>query len=91
VKPTCSSQFCQRTTLPSTVKLGPSEVDDASIDSGVAPGDLVVVDGTEKLREGTKVELRGPSVGAPKGSDAAPKGDDTTPKGPPGSRKDKQT
>jgi multidrug efflux system membrane fusion protein len=73
------------------VKLGPSEVDDASIDSGVAPGDLVVVDGTEKLREGTKVELRGPSVGAPKGSDAAPKGDDTTPKGPPGSRKDKQT
>ena len=73
------------------VKLGPSEVDDASIDSGVAPGDLVVVDGTEKLREGTKVELRGPSVGAPKGSDAAPKGDDTTPKGPPDSRKDKQT
>ena len=39
------------------VKLGPSEVDDASIESGVAPGDLVVVDGTEKLREGTKVEL----------------------------------
>jgi len=73
------------------VKLGPSEVDDASIDLGVAPGDLVVVDGTEKLREGTKVELRGPSVGAPKGSDAAPKGDDTTPKGPPDSRKDKQT
>jgi multidrug efflux system membrane fusion protein len=73
------------------VKLGPSEVDDASIDSGVAPGDFVVVDGTEKLREGTKVELRGPGVGAPKWSDSAPKGDDTTPKGPPDSRKDKQT
>lgn len=39
------------------VKLGPSQGDDTAIDSGLAPGEMVVVDGADKLREGAKVEL----------------------------------
>ena len=40
------------------VTVGVSHGDDASINSGLAPNELVVVDGTEKLREGSKVEIR---------------------------------
>src|SRR5262249_50938058 len=39
------------------VTLGPVQGETTAIDSGVAPGDMVVVDGTDKLREGAKVEL----------------------------------
>ena len=70
------------------IKLGPAEVEDASIDSGVAPGELVVVDGTEKLREGSKVELRGQNGGGPrddhldhKKTDGVPNGMERPPKG----------
>ena len=57
------------------VKLGPVQGETTAIESGVAPGDQVVVDGTDKLREGAKVELitpeaRNPSPAAP----AAPNG-----------------
>jgi multidrug efflux system membrane fusion protein len=38
------------------VKLGPVQGDNVSIDEGLAPGDQVVVDGADKLREGAKVE-----------------------------------
>jgi len=38
------------------VKVGPLEGENAVVDSGVAPGDVVVVDGTDRLREGAKVE-----------------------------------
>lgn len=44
------------------VKLGPTEGDTVAIESGLAPGELVVVDGADKLREGAKVEL--PTRGA---------------------------
>ena len=47
-----------RTVAVRTVTMGASQGDDASISSGLAPDELVVVDGTEKLREGSKVELR---------------------------------
>jgi hypothetical protein len=40
------------------VTLGVSHGEDASVTSGLAPDELVVVDGTEKLREGSKVEVR---------------------------------
>jgi multidrug efflux system membrane fusion protein len=40
------------------VTVGVTHGDDASISSGLAPEELVVVDGTEKLREGSKVEVR---------------------------------
>ncbi len=39
------------------VKLGPAQGEVTAIDSGVAAGDMVVVDGADKLREGAKVEL----------------------------------
>jgi multidrug efflux system membrane fusion protein len=39
------------------VKLGPVLGETTSIDSGVTPGAMVVVDGADKLREGAKVEL----------------------------------
>jgi multidrug efflux pump subunit AcrA (membrane-fusion protein) len=32
---------------------------DASIRSGLAEGDLVVVDGAERLREGARVDVKG--------------------------------
>ena len=50
------------------VRLGPTEADTASIDEGLSPGDLVVVEGAERLREGSKVELKG------QGSGSSPKG-----------------
>ena len=40
------------------VTVGPTQGDDAAIESGVAPGDLVVVDGADKLRDGAKVEVQ---------------------------------
>jgi multidrug efflux system membrane fusion protein len=40
-----------------TIRLGPARADSAAVDEGVAPGELVVVDGADKLREGAKVEL----------------------------------
>ena len=37
---------------------GPVEGDEASVESGLQPGDVVVVDGVDKLQQGTKVEAR---------------------------------
>ena len=37
------------------VQLGPSEGDNTSIAKGVSPGERVVVEGTERLREGSRV------------------------------------
>jgi membrane fusion protein, multidrug efflux system len=45
------------------VKLGPSEGDETAIDTGLTPGDRVVVEGAERLREGSKVELTGSGPG----------------------------
>lgn len=38
------------------VKLGPTEGDNIQIESGVTPGEQVVADGADKLKEGAKVE-----------------------------------
>jgi membrane fusion protein, multidrug efflux system len=40
------------------VMVGVSHGEEASIDTGLSPDELVVVDGTEKLREGSKVEVQ---------------------------------
>jgi multidrug efflux system membrane fusion protein len=45
------------------VRLGPTEGDHAAIDEGLSPGDLVVVEGAERLREGSKVELKSQGPG----------------------------
>jgi multidrug efflux system membrane fusion protein len=41
------------------VKVGPTEGDNVSVDEGLSPGELVVVEGADKLRDGNKVELQG--------------------------------
>lgn len=41
------------------VVLGPSEGDDVLVESGIAPGELVIVEGADKVREGVKVEVQG--------------------------------
>ena len=44
------------------VKLGATEGENAEVQSGVEPGNLVVVDGADKLRDGSKVELVDPTA-----------------------------
>ncbi len=73
------------------VRLGPVQGEVTAIDSGVAPGEMLVVDGADKLREGSKVELvtreaqgsRAPGTAAP----GSPRGDrshgERTPNGRP--------
>jgi multidrug efflux system membrane fusion protein len=40
------------------VTIGVSQGDETSIRTGLAPGDLVVTDGADKLRDGAKVDLQ---------------------------------
>lgn len=56
------------------VTVGVSQGEDASIDTGLASGETVVVDGTEKLREGSKVEMRPVGGAVPTGQDSPPAG-----------------
>ncbi len=53
------------------VKLGPTQGEAVTVESGVTSGEMVVVDGADKLREGAKVEL------ASRDPAAARKGGDT--------------
>ena len=48
------------------VTLGPGDATNVSITAGLKPGELVVVDGADKLKEGAKVQLR--QAGAPGGT-----------------------
>jgi multidrug efflux system membrane fusion protein len=41
---------------------GPTEGDLTAIKEGVAPGDMVVTDGVDKLQNGSKVEVRKPAA-----------------------------
>ncbi len=41
------------------IEPGPIEGESVAVDSGIVPGDQVVVDGLDKLRDGAKVELAG--------------------------------
>jgi len=47
------------------VKPGPTEGETAAVESGLAAGEIVVVDGTDKLREGAKVEISERNAAAP--------------------------
>jgi multidrug efflux system membrane fusion protein len=55
------------------IKLGPIEGESAAVDSGVAPGEQVVVDGLDKLREGAKVEPAGKEASPAPADGARPK------------------
>jgi multidrug efflux system membrane fusion protein len=50
-----------RTATVRSVNVGEIQGDEAIIRSGLAPGELVVVDGVERLREGSRLELREPA------------------------------
>ena len=47
------------------VKLGPAEGERVMVESGVEPGERVVTDGIDRLREGAKVEVVQPLVPGP--------------------------
>ena len=68
-----------RTVTVAPVRLGPVQGETTAIASGVAPGDLVVTDGTDKLREGSRVEIvtrdGTEAAGAPKGGGRGARGD----------------
>ncbi len=51
-----------KTTAVRVVKMGAAENDNVAIESGLVPGDLVVTDGIDRLREGAKVEVTAPFV-----------------------------
>jgi multidrug efflux system membrane fusion protein len=70
-----------------TVKPGISQGDQMAIDDGIKVGEIVVVDGTDRLRDGAKVEpvaRDGTKVAAPAGGEAA--GAAAAPKGTPEER-----
>jgi multidrug efflux system membrane fusion protein len=46
------------------VKPGPAQADESSIESGIAPGEVVVVDGADKLRDGAKIEVQSADANA---------------------------
>jgi membrane fusion protein, multidrug efflux system len=47
------------------VSLGPSDGERVAVPSGLAPGDKVVVDGADKLRDGARVTIRDPNSSSP--------------------------
>ncbi|MGD1074571.1 MAG: MdtA/MuxA family multidrug efflux RND transporter periplasmic adaptor subunit [Thermodesulfovibrionales bacterium] len=47
-----------RTVAMQSVRVGPTEGDNVSIEGGLSLGDLVVVEGAERLKDGSKVELQ---------------------------------
>src|SRR6185369_14450280 len=55
------------------VTLGPQTGSDASIVKGVAAGDVVVIDGVDKLHAGSLVEVSAPNAPAPAAA-TVPKG-----------------
>jgi len=63
------------------VVLGPSQGESQAITSGLAVGDLVVTDGADKLKNGTKVSLptAAPKTLAPAQTPPAPAGEQTPP------------
>jgi membrane fusion protein, multidrug efflux system len=50
------------------VVLGPTEGDDVSIDNGLAPGEVVIIEGVDRVQRGMKVAPRMAIVGSAKGS-----------------------
>jgi multidrug efflux system membrane fusion protein len=55
------------------VQLGPMEGAYAAVESGLKPGEQVVIDGTDRLREGAKIELTGREAAKPAAGDGSGK------------------
>ncbi len=63
-----------RTATVRRITVGEIQGGETSIKSGLSPGELVVVDGADRLREGTRVDLRPPSGGTKETVGTQPKG-----------------
>jgi multidrug efflux system membrane fusion protein len=48
------------------VTVGPAEGDDVSVENGLSPGEVVVIEGVDRLQRGTKVTARMASVSTAK-------------------------
>ena len=70
------------------VQIGSTQGEITAIDRGISPGEQVVVDGADRLRDGAKVELatREPAAPAPEVGRREPRGDQEGSKGQPGAR-----
>jgi multidrug efflux system membrane fusion protein len=55
------------------IKLGPSDGTNTAILSGLAAGDTVVIDGTDRLNDGAKISIAGAKSAAAPGSNKATK------------------
>ena len=64
-----------------SVAVGTTHAEDASVSSGLSPDEVVVVDGTEKLREGSRVDVRKQGNTSPKESGVPPGGGNTPQQG----------
>ncbi|HST27508.1 MAG TPA: MdtA/MuxA family multidrug efflux RND transporter periplasmic adaptor subunit [Rudaea sp.] len=58
-----------RTVAQRTVKTGASQGQDIAVTEGLKPGDIVVTDGTDNLRDGSRVELPGEAPPPAKAAD----------------------
>ena len=67
------------------VQLGVTDGDRVEVKSGLAPGDRIVIDGADKLRDGAKINLRAESAATP-GADSGNPGA-ATPRTNPGGKK----
>jgi membrane fusion protein, multidrug efflux system len=56
------------------VALGPGEGDDVSITKGLSPGEVVVVEGVDRLQQGTKVQARMAGVSQERRQDGSQEG-----------------
>jgi multidrug efflux system membrane fusion protein len=63
-----------RTVTQRKVKTGPSQGQDIAVTEGLKPGDVVVTDGTDNLRDGSRVELPGEVPPKPSTSPAGGRG-----------------
>jgi len=61
------------------LRLGATEGDRVQVLEGLAAGDRVVIDGTDKLKEGGKVEVIEPSANPAAGGARAPRGEGKPP------------
>jgi multidrug efflux system membrane fusion protein len=54
------------------IALGPGDATNVSVTKGLSPGDQIVVDGADRLKEGAKILTRSATPPADAGSRAAP-------------------
>ncbi len=50
------------------IVVGPSEGDEVAVESGLAPGEVVVIEGVDKLQRGMKVAARMAGASTAKGN-----------------------